>query len=149
MKFGLWDIPEKEYVSECAAYERAVKISASDIRLDLENRRSFTTGSAAEPYETTLEGCTCEIHNINGLPCKHMIRLAAELGYSFDVPEFDPYAAADYDISEDVERLTARWRSGQLTLEALRSCIAALKKSASKSKRRKGRPKKEDVSNAE
>lgn len=148
MKFGPWEIPDEEYVSECAAYERALKIKADDIHFDLDSRSSSTIGSAPEPYETTLDGCTCEIRSINGLPCKHMIRLAAELGYSFDVPEFDPYAAADYDVGEDVDRLTERWRSGQLTLEALRSCISALKKSASKAKRPKGRPKKEVVPHA-
>lgn len=143
MKFGLWEIPEDEYASECAAYERAVKMKPGDITFDLENQTSTTQGSAADPYATTLESCTCEIFFFKkGLPCKHMIRLAVELGYSFDVPEFDPYAAADYDITEDVERLTARWRSGQLTLEALQSCVSALKKSAKKAKRPKGRPKK-------
>jgi len=142
MNFGLWDIPEKEYVSECAAYDRAIKMDPGDITFDLDGRSSSTCGSAPDPYTTTLEGCTCEIYNRNFLPCKHMIRLAVELGYSFDIPEFDPYAAAEYDIEEDVARLTERWRSGQLTLEALRSCISALKKSASKSKHRRGRPKK-------
>ena len=146
MNFGLWDIPEKEYVSECAAYERGLKTKDSDITFDLVNQSSSTQGSAPDPYVTTLESCTCEIFFYKkGLPCKHMIRLAVELGYSFDIPEFDPYAAADYDIEEDVARLTERWRSGQLTLEALQSCVSALKKSAKKAKRPRGRPKKETV----
>lgn len=37
-------------------------------------------GSGKVPYETTLEACTCRDYAVRKLPCKHMYRLAIELG---------------------------------------------------------------------
>ena len=93
-------------------------------------------------YAVSLSDCECVDYERRGLPCKHMIRLAFELGLSLELPVFDPYSAADYDIAEDVSRLTDRWRAGQLTTDALAKCVAALRSSASKAKRPRGRPKK-------
>lgn len=41
----------------------------------------FASSKGAIPYKTTLQGCTCEDHYFRHVKCKHMIRLAMELGY--------------------------------------------------------------------
>lgn len=122
-------------------------ISASKIKPD-----SFTIGtngcsavffgSSPEPYETTQESCTCVDFVRRGQPCKHMYRLAMELGADFSLPQFDPYAAIEYDVEEDISRLKIRWKAGQLTDDAFIKCAEALHKSASQAKRRPGRPRK-------
>lgn len=143
MKFGPFEIPDSEFVNCAGRIERAKAIKAESIKsLNKETQTVCIEGS--DLYTASLEKCSCADFERRGLPCKHMIRLALELGYSFDVPVFDPYFAAEYDVQEDIERLTKRWESGQLTLDALTKCITALNSSAKKAKRRPGRPKKQE-----
>ena len=143
MTFGPWEIPEAELMETCLRLERAVKISASDIGpIDIDNGTVAILSSDGFPYMVTLDSCQCVDFQRRGLPCKHMIRLALDLGLSIDAPQFDPYSAASYDVEDDISRLVDRWRSGQLTLDALGRCVKALRSSASKAKRRPGRPRK-------
>lgn len=123
--------------------ERARNIRPENIDcVDVDAKTTNIYGSDGTVYTVSLAGCECVDYERRGLPCKHMIRLALELDLSLDLPVFDPYAAVDYDISCDIARLTERWRSGQLTTDALAKCVAALRSSASKAKRPRGRPKK-------
>lgn len=41
---------------------------------------AIVKGSGKEPYQTTLDSCTCSDFSIRGLPCKHIYRVAAEHG---------------------------------------------------------------------
>lgn len=146
MKFGTWEIPEDEYIEEVKRYESARATGAKSViasnydfaGLD-EAGVATVYGSGGSPYECSLESCDCADFERRGYPCKHMIFLALNLGVDFDVPEFDPYKASEYDIQEDISRLTDRWRSGQLTFDALSKCVNALKLSASKSRKRRGK----------
>lgn len=48
--------------------------------IDKERRSGVFAGSGAAPYATTLDSCTCGDFFRRQLPCKHMYRLAIELG---------------------------------------------------------------------
>lgn len=123
--------------------EAARSIPASKIAsLDVDAQAAIIQGSDDCPYRVSLESCSCVDYQRRGEPCKHMYRLALELGVDFDLPVFDPYKAYEYDITEDIQRLAGRWSAGQLTTDAYIKCVDALQKSSSKSKRRPGRPKK-------
>ena len=142
MKIGPWDIPDSELLETALRMERAENIRPSCVlQLDTDAGTAVILGSDGA-YSVSLDGCDCVDYGRRNLPCKHMIRLALEIGIPLDLPQFDPYAAADYDISEDVSRLTARWKAGQLTTDALAKCVSALRSSAAKSRRPRGRPKK-------
>jgi hypothetical protein len=62
-------------------------------------------GSAKKPYVTTLKACTCKDFALRQLPCKHMYRLAHELGvYSLETIERDieprhEYPAEEFDLT--------------------------------------------------
>lgn len=143
MNIGPWEIPEKELLETALRLERARSIRPENIGIvDANTETAEIYGSDGMAYTVSLSDCECVDYERRGLPCKHMIRLALELGLSLELPVFDPYFAADYDISEDVSRLTDRWRAGQLTTDALAQCVAALRSSDSKAKRPRGRPKK-------
>lgn len=143
MNFGPWEIPNDEFLECCLRLDRAMGISQNSIGpVDIDSGSVQILGSGLDPYTVTLHGCQCTDYQRRGLPCKHMIRLALELGLSFDIPQFDPYAASSYDVEADIAQLTDRWRAGQLTLDSLAKCAAALRASASKAKRPRGRPKK-------
>ena len=143
MTVGPWEIPDKELLETALRLERARSIRPENIGIvDANTETAEIYGSDGMAYTVSLSDCECVDYERRGLPCKHMIRLALELGLPLELPVFDPYSAADYDISEDVSRLTDRWRAGQLTTDALAKCVAALRSSASKAKRPRGRPKK-------
>lgn len=48
--------------------------------MDKERRSMECVGSTGEIYTATLESCTCKDFSINRSACKHMVRLAMELG---------------------------------------------------------------------
>lgn len=140
----LFDISSPFTVECVKRIEAARAIPTSKIiALDADSQVALIQGSDEVPYHVTLCGCSCVDYQRRREPCKHMYRLAMELGDCPDLPIFDPYKASEYDISEDVERLTNRWSAGQLTTDAYIKCVEALQKSSSKAKRKPGRPKKQ------
>ena len=102
------------------------------VSVDADNQTCVISGSSSTPYQVTLDSCTCADFAIRGLPCKHMLRLAIELGWDDPLPAFDPELAKAYDVNEDIARLEKRWLAGQLTTDAYVACVSALSKSASK-----------------
>ncbi|MDD3040526.1 SWIM zinc finger family protein [Bacteroides sp.] len=69
----------------------------------------FSSTSILPFYETTLTSCTCEDFQSRKLPCKHIYRLAVELGYieiikrpTFDKEKLDTLKnSADIDADPD------------------------------------------------
>lgn len=62
------------------------------IELDKENKKALFKGSGKNPYETTLDTCTCRDFIVRNLPCKHIYRLRMELenpNISEEVEEFE------------------------------------------------------------
>jgi hypothetical protein len=50
------------------------------ISIDLESQSGEFKGSGEEEYSATLTACTCKDFIMRNLPCKHIYRLAHELG---------------------------------------------------------------------
>lgn len=145
IQFGMWEIPDEELLAECSSFEKAKQIPPENVRVNAGKQTARIAGRTGGVYAVSTKGCECADFERRGLPCKHIIRLALELGTAFDVPQFDKYAASDYDVEEDINRLVERWRAGQLTYDATTKCISALRSSASKARKRPGRPKKAKV----
>lgn len=61
--------------------------------------------SDVDSYNTSLSECTCNDFQERGLPCKHMYRLAAELGYIEIVTRssFDKDKLAEVKESDDID----------------------------------------------
>lgn len=62
------------------------------IELDKENKKAIFKGSGKDPYETTLDSCTCRDFVVRDLPCKHIYRLRMELedpNISDEIQEFE------------------------------------------------------------
>ena len=57
--------------------------------------RYIAVPSSAAPV--TLDSCTCYDFQSRDLPCKHMYRLALELGCLENLPEVDPDAEKDFE----------------------------------------------------
>lgn len=79
-KFAIWaqwgDIHSN--ADQCKRIISAKKANLTPISIDKNNLCGEFAGSSK--YKTTLENCTCIDFNRRKLPCKHMYRLAIELG---------------------------------------------------------------------
>ena len=65
-------------------------IKPENVKVDTANQRAEIQGHGADPYDVTLFNCTCPDYIFNGRnPCKHMFRLAEELGLQKHYPSFD------------------------------------------------------------
>lgn len=134
--FGPWDRSISETLDGIKRIHNSKELPPKRILfLDRTAQSAVFKGSREELYSVTLSSCDCMDFAMQGLPCKHIYRLACELGYEIPFPEFDPRKASEYDVSEDISRLTNRWRSGQLTTDSYIKCVEALQKSAAKAKR--------------
>lgn len=126
---------------------RATQIKPSSIQIDPDTRSAYIKASRYDYwYKVTLSSCDCgnfTITNSESCPCKHMFRLAMELGIELSFPVFDPVRASKYDASADLELLHKRWVDGEITFDAYKSCKSALAKSSKEAKKlNKGRKKK-------
>lgn len=109
---------------------RAIKASA--ITVDRNNQSAEISGSAAEPYRADLSGCSCPDFALQRKPCKHMIRLAIELGFEFDNPVFDTKKAAAYDMQAEIQHFYELWMNGTIHQDVYIDCIVALDKNEQK-----------------
>ena len=145
MNFGPWDPSVHETIDAIKRIQNAEKIKPENVvRVDTSKQCGQFAGRDGNLYSTTLSGCDFVDFYGRGLPCKHIYKLADLLGFPVSelLPKFDPYAAYDYDVEEDVERLRSRFLSGQLTADAFIKAADALHGSAAKAKRKPGRPRK-------
>lgn len=72
---GIHDTAEQKKRLESAKSSKTTPDS-----IDKEHQSGMFAGSGAAPYATTLDSCTCGDFFRRQLPCKHMYRLAIELG---------------------------------------------------------------------
>lgn len=62
-------------------FDRAMEADCSPDKIDSEMQTAIFSGSGKKPYVVTLESCSCvDFARNGGLPCKHIYRLAMELG---------------------------------------------------------------------
>jgi hypothetical protein len=89
MKFGKWDSSADSGGEQQKRLQRAKTAELTPVSLDRESRSGIFIGNWGE-YETTLQGCTCMDFSRRKLPCKHMYRLAIELGLINEEAVSDP-----------------------------------------------------------
>ncbi len=93
---------------------RSKKFRRSIISIDRENGRMQIQGSAAEPYSTTLNECSCEDYSRRRLPCKHIYALAFEMELMDGLPEYDKCAAGSFRPRDEMTRLKTYYTAGAI-----------------------------------
>lgn len=88
--FGKWDASDHLNRDQISRQLRALDNQYIPIFLDRLEEKARFKGNSSPEYETTLNNCTCVDFSKRWLPCKHMYRLAIELGY---FPALDKYTA--------------------------------------------------------
>ena len=80
MHFGNWDDNIHEDPEQIKRIEKSKKSDLKPLAIDEEKQICLIQGSGKEPYQVTLDSCTCSDFTRRKLPCKHIYRLANELG---------------------------------------------------------------------
>ena len=80
MTFGKW--PEEIHISEdqLSRIKSATSAKTTPMSIDKDSMTGIFAGSGKEPYQVNLDSCTCGDFHRRKLPCKHIYRLAIELG---------------------------------------------------------------------
>lgn len=102
--FLFWHLSKDGFCTECAQieylrsslncydqqqrFERGLYSKQTPLQLDTQRKTGTFAGSMG-PYRTTLENCTCPDYLQRKYPCKHMYRLAVEMGLFDDMIDRD------------------------------------------------------------
>jgi len=78
--FSIWAQEIHETSDQMKRLSSAKSAKTTPLSVDRESMMGIFPGSGASPYHTTLESCTCVDFIRRKLPCKHIYRLAIELG---------------------------------------------------------------------
>lgn len=78
-------------------------------------------------YDVTLNSCTCHDFQMRQLPCKHIYKLAFELGY-FELPKINHAAATAFkeSIPSEIERLKELYFNGAISIDKFNKIVNAL-----------------------
>lgn len=127
-----WDSSVHQDYEQHKRFGTAQKIKSENITLNIAKRTAIVAGSGEDPYEVTLTSCTCFDYLSRKLPCKHIYRLAQELGYIIEMPEIDKKAAKAFrkTIPDEVERYKQLYYSGAISLAKLTKILSALENGA-------------------
>ncbi len=88
-------------------------------------------------YNVTLFSCDCDSYKRErGLPCKHMYRLAIELGKFPRLPEGDHDAEQEF-LDEDIAMWSAAFSDGKISPAVYVTVAAAFEKAGSIKPRKK------------
>ena len=83
--FGLWTEQDHLGGKQERSIESARKAETTPIKVDREAKTAVFFGSGKDPYNTSLSFCNCSGFARTKAPCKHIYRLAMELGI-IDLP---------------------------------------------------------------
>lgn len=127
--FGGWPESIHDDFEQVKRIESAKKLKASELVIDAGNRTMQAQGSASDPYEVSLSECSCADFQIRQAPCKHMYRLAMELGMMDmdSLPKYDKKKNG-FDAKSEIERYRSLYRDGKISADAYVKICTALSK---------------------
>lgn len=126
MTFGVWndDIHKNYEQIKRIAFMQRIKPENVTILSDSTAEIIGTDGV----YQVTLNSCTCYDFESRHLPCKHMYKLASELGYLSDLPKIDRKAAKAFkeNIPAEIDHYKDLYFSGAISIEKFNKIVNAL-----------------------
>lgn len=114
-------------------YEQIKRIAFMQ-RIKPENVTVFPEKQSAEIvgsdgiYDVTLNSCTCYDFEARQLPCKHIYKLASELGYLDDLPKVNRKAAKAFkdNLSSEIDHYKELYFNGAISIEKFNKIVNAL-----------------------
>lgn len=128
MTFGKWDEAIHDGYEQIKRISYLKNIKPENIVVDCSSETAKVNGSNGI-YDVSLNNCTCYDFMERQLPCKHMYRLAHELGYLDDLPKPNRKAVKEFkdNIPNEVERYKSLYLNGAISIEKFVKITNALK----------------------
>lgn len=122
------DYEERVHIepSQISKRSKAEALKASQVKVNKEDQTAKILGSALEPYHVSLSDCTCPDYAVYGLPCKHMYRLAIDLGIFPRLPKVDRNEEKLL-IKKELEMWETEFLSGHVSADKYVKIVKALK----------------------
>ena len=127
MTFGNWDSSLHNEIEQLKRINNSLKIKKENVTLHSESETAEIIGSE-ETYNVSLNECTCQDFSRCHAPCKHIYKLASELGYVMEFPVIDKEAATSFknSIPEEINRYKDLFMQGAISLEKFLKITSAL-----------------------
>lgn len=116
ISFGDWD-PEI-HLNDVEQVQRIIlgmgkKVKSGILSLDKSAGVAKIQGSGKEPYECTLNECTCADFFMRRRPCKHIYAIADEMGLLKDFPKYTK-SKNSFDSAAEIEKYKQLFLDGQM-----------------------------------
>lgn len=127
MTFGDWDAEIHNDYDQVRRIAYLKNIKPENIVINHASQTARVNGTGGI-YDVTLNDCTCYDFYERRLPCKHMYRLAYELG-CLDLPKTNKKAAKQFwdNLSGEIERYKLMYLNGAISVEKFVKITNALK----------------------
>lgn len=127
MTFGKWNESLHNEVEQLKRINNSLDIKNEKVTLNPESETATIIGSDGT-YDVSLNGCTCTDFGFRNAPCKHMYKLASELGYVMEFPIIDKNAAKAFSDSlpEEIKRYKVLYEQGAISLKKFLKIVNAL-----------------------
>lgn len=127
MDFGNWDSSIHENHDQIKRIATMQKIKSQNVSVDFNQETAEIMGSDGT-YEVALDSCTCYDFETRQLPCKHIYRLAFELGFLDDLPKANKKASKDFNdnIQNEIERYKQHYLNGAISIDKFNKIVNAL-----------------------
>lgn len=113
--------------SQVARILRAQTLSSSSVKINKKERSAIIQGSGSSPYQVTLTECSCPDFRFRRVPCKHMCRLAMELGELDRIPK---PKGEEVKACAEIKYLFDLWQSGVISAHEFVEAGKVFEKSA-------------------
>jgi hypothetical protein len=126
LKFGKWDESVHEDYEQIKRIATMQKIKAEKVSVYPETQTAKIEGRDGI-YDVTLDSCTCFDFATRGLPCKHIYRLAYELGL-LELPKTNRKAAKEFkeNIPNEIEKCKELYLNGAISVDKFSKLVNAL-----------------------
>lgn len=127
MNFGNWDENVHTDYEQIKRIAFAQRIKPEKVTIHAEKNTAKIVGSDGT-YSVSLDKCTCYDFESRNLPCKHMYRLALDLGLLADLPKSNRKAAKTFkdNINDEIEHYKDLYFNGAISIEKFNKIVNAL-----------------------
>lgn len=127
MNYGNWDSSVHENFEQIKRIAFMQKIKPENVSVNPDNQTAEIVGSDGT-YNVSLDSCTCYDFATRQLPCKHMYRLAFELGFLDDLPKVNRKASKDFkdNVQTEIDRFKEHYLNGAISIDKFNKIVNAL-----------------------
>lgn len=127
MNFGNWDNALHDDYEQIKRIAFSQRIKPEKVTINHDHETAKIIGTEGT-YQVSLNNCTCHDFEMRQLPCKHMYRLAFELGYLSDLPQPNRKAAKQFkdNLPDEIDRYKNLYLDGAISIEKFNKIVNAL-----------------------